>query len=140
MEITKLVEKIEKELDLRSVALDKREAALWQKSSELEALRLSTETRLAEVTEREAEIEAKLEKIAKVEAKLKDEKEVEKEREEAIAARNQAEIALKAIKEKEGDINTSLADLSKRELALSARESTYKDEVKKEFMEKFLAR
>lgn len=140
MEITKLVEKIEKELEARSIALDARDASLWEKSSKLEAQSISLDARLADLTDREEKLEPKLAKIVKVESKLKDEKEVEKERSEAFVAREQAETALKAVKEKEGDVKLALADLTKRELVLAEKERSYREEIKKEFMEKFLAR
>lgn len=140
MEISNLVEKIEKELEARSQALDAREASVSKKEARLTVQSATLSEKEAQIALQTAELEPKLAKIAQVESKLKSEKEVAEGLRKIAVSEEQSRKALKLAEETVNDANVKLADLTRRELALSARESAYREEIKKEFVDKFLGK
>jgi hypothetical protein len=94
--------------------------------------------RESEIVAKERDLVVRQEQMSAWETKKRREEEVQKMFDDANYKLQQAEDKLKVSLEKDSDSKQALDELAKRELALSKRESEYREEVKKEIMNKFL--
>lgn len=138
MEISKLVDKIEKELATRSEQLDARETSLNERAGQLESRAIELEEKEKALVVREESLAPELARIAKIEKKLKDEKAIAKELADTIQAKERAQKLNEEAQAALGETKQVREEVAKRELALSEREKTYKDQVEREIMQKFL--
>lgn len=138
MSFITLAQEAQKELEAEKARLVKKEAKLDEKASAVEAqLALAVEeTKAVELKKKELRVYE--EEVSRKAMAVKRDFDAKTERD--LAAGDRAE-AVRLRKEASEDLDRSkqlLADLSKRELALSEREKTYEKEIKEKMMERML--
>ena len=114
------IAKVKKQLEKKTAELDLREESLNTQAN-------NNEKRSASLNEREVEISQR-------ETKVRRDSEVAAEMQAAGLARLDAEKSLAKAKTLNDDTTQKLEMLTTREVALSEREKTYKETVKKELM------
>ena len=132
--------KAQEELNGELQKLSKKEAELAEKAKLLASHDLELEKRQAELAEKETEYLAKKEELSLWEGKRIREENVQVMFDEANRKEGESQKRLKDAQDAVILADQKLAELSKRELALSEKEKTYKDDVMKEMMQKMLGR
>jgi hypothetical protein len=132
--------KAQEELNGELQKLSKKEAELAEKAKLLASHDLELEKRQAELAEKETEYLAKKEELSLWEGKRIREENVQVMFDEANRKEVESQKRLKDAQDAVILADQKLAELSKRELALSEKEKTYKDDVMKEMMQKMLGR
>lgn len=140
MDVQTLVNQIEAEFQAERDAIAKEKRLVQTRKTELVKKETEIEAKALEIAEVEKGLAPKLEEIARVEGKLMTEKQIQAEKADAIAAKGRAEQFNKEAQGKLDDAKLKLAEVTKRELALSEREKTYKDQIEKELLKQFLNR
>lgn len=138
MSFIKLAQDAQKELDGELLRLKQKDAKLDEKSSVLESKMATAEQKEAELSLKEKELQKREEEVARREMAVRRDSELQADLQAAIEERKTADKALKAAKEHEMDATLKLEDLSRREINLSEREKTYKEEIKKQVASKML--
>jgi hypothetical protein len=134
MSFITLAQEAQKELELERERLAKKEAKIDEKASAVEAqLALAVEdTKKAAVKTKE--LQAYEEEVTRKALSFKSDFDAKAERQAAAGDRTEAEKARKDAKEHLDRSQQMLAELSKRELALSEREKTYKQDIENEVL------
>ena len=132
--------KAQEELNGELQKVSKKEAELAEKAKLLASHDLELEKRQAELAEKETEYLAKKEELSLWEGKRIREENVQVMFDEANRKEVESQKRLKDAQDAVILADQKLAELSKRELALSEKEKTYKDDVMKEMMQKMLGR
>lgn len=132
--------KAQEELNGELQKLAKRETELAEKSKLLASREIELEKKQSELATRDAEYTAKKEELSIWEGKKIREESVQVMFDEANRKEVESEKRLKDAKDAVILADQKLAELSKRELALTEKEKTYKDDVMKEMMQKMLGR
>lgn len=130
--------KAQEELNKERQVLQDFEAKLQEKSSLLATREAGLDTREADIMKKEVEIQNRQEELSAWEVTKRREEEVVSLFDQANSKLVDSDKKLKEASEKHGETVQMLEELAKRELALSEKEKTYKEEVKKEMMDKFL--
>lgn len=122
-----------------------REDEISQNLAEAKELKSKNLAKSKELTAREKALEARIKEVDVREQAVKKIESVDAMRKQAEADRLDAASKLESAKkfnkdaeEKLGDAKTALAEQSKREIALNAEKAKYRDEIKKELIEKTL--
>lgn len=138
--IADFVSKIEDEFTARDQALNDRAKELTEIKDALEVSKSEIETKIKELEARESKIKEDETRIVKFDGDVLTSDQVREGIVKAESLKEEANKTLKLANEKMGDVNVALADLAKREEALSLEKASYKEEIKKEFIDKFLAK
>jgi chromosome segregation ATPase len=139
MQISELVQKIEGEMSAEwdkifneKEALKKKKADLTKKEAELEVKKLDLDKISKDIQPQLDEIALVKQKLISQDKLAEEKREIYQARSDAERFRRDAENSLNAAKQK-------LEEQTKRELALSKRESEYKEQIEKEVVKKFLS-
>jgi uncharacterized protein (DUF3084 family) len=130
-----LAKKLDKDVADRAKELDLREQKLEQKASLLAAREQTAVDRDVELDRKDKDIQQRLEQLSYKELTFKRHSDVESEAVAADKKLSTAESLMKKMVEKEAEVNLKLQELALRELALSKKEKTYKDDIKKQMIE-----
>lgn len=137
-DIMDLAKQIDSEISAREVSLDQKEASLQEEknllASEKTQLEMDRDSFLKEKADFKrisSEVEQKFAKIRS------DEKLSQDLQTQAIQSKEMEEV-LKSTKEERGLTEHNLRQIEKREIAVTEREKNYKEEISKEFANKFL--
>lgn len=140
MEVKTLVEKIEAEIQAEKNAVAKEKKAVQTRKNELAKKEAEIDAKAVEIAETEKNLAPKMEEIARIEGKLLREEQIAKEKQEAIALADQGKKDLAKATDTLNLANVKLAELAKREAALSEEKKTYEARIKQELIESFLKR
>ena len=134
MSFITLAQEAQKELELERERLAKKEAKIDEKASAVDAqLALAVEdTKKAAIKTKE--LQAYEEEVTRKALSFKSNFDAKAERQAAAGDRTEAEKARKDAKEHLDRSQQMLAELSKREVALSEREKTYKQDIENEVL------
>lgn len=130
IEVDKVVEKERDDLRSRQEKLDKKASLLATKENDLEELRVSLEARSRQQDRREEELSRK-------EGLVRADEEVREERVRVSKEVERAQDLRKEAADFKSEAEQKLAEVAKRELALSEREKTYEQEVELKIMRRF---
>ena len=137
-EVSELVKQIENELSARDASLETREVEVTEREARLASdraeLELTKETLLKEKADFDRLKEEVDAKLAKVRSDLKLTEDLQTQANQA----KHLEQVLKETKEERGLIEYNLEQVKKRKIAVTEREKNYKEEISKEFANKFL--
>lgn len=134
MSFIKLAQEAQHELEAEKTRLAKKEAKIDEKSSAVEAqLALAVEDTKA-VEAKKRELQAYEEEVSRKAMSFKSDFDARTERQAAAGDRAEAEKARKDAKEYLDRSKQMLEELAKRELALSEREKTYKQDIENEVL------
>ena len=140
MSFITLAAQAQKELDGETLRLKQKEDALNVRSASLSSGESDLEKRLGAVTVSEQDIQNRLEEVVRRELTIRRDGEAKRDldtaqvvQKEAIAERKEATLL-------RDEARMDREDLEKRELALSAREKTYKQDLELEVMRNFTFR
>lgn len=130
--------KAQGELNIELQKVADKEAVLAEQASLQAAAIIDIEKRQSAVAEAERMIDAKREELSIWDGKKVRSEEVEAMHGEAMRKDAEATKKLKEATDALIESRQNLEELTKRELALSEKEKTYREEVKKEIMDGFL--
>lgn len=130
--------KAQEELNIELQRLAEREVKLAEQASLQAAATIEIDKRQSAVAEAERAMDLKREELSMWEGKKIREEQVEAMHGEAMRKEAEATKKLKDANDALIETRQNLEELTKRELALSEREKTYREEVKKEIMDGFL--
>lgn len=116
-------------LDTKAADLEKVASEQAQKATDLLAREISLNDKEKQLNDRESA-------VVMYEKTKKREEDVEAQYSEAMKAQTIAQELLKKSKEYDADASQKIAELEKRELALSEREKSYRETLQKEFAQK----
>jgi len=137
-EVSELVKQIENELSARDASLETREVEVTEREARLASdraeLELTKETLLKEKADFDRLKEEVDAKLAKVRSDLKLTEDLQTQANQA----KHLEQVLKETKEERGLSEYNLEQVKKREIAVTEREKNYKEEISKEFANRFL--
>lgn len=126
------------ELDAEKKAIETEKEKLAKKASLLAGRETKIEDGEKELVLKAKELQLREEKISMREGIIGREDKAEQDLKKAEDAHRQSELNLKKVVELNNDTTLKLQELSKRELALSEREKTYREEVKAQIASKML--
>ncbi len=138
MTIQELVNQIEAGLKADGEELAKELAEAKELKSKNLAKSKELTKREKDLEDRIKELGAREEAVKKLESADAMRKQAEKENFEAAGKAEAAKKFLKEAEEKLGDAKTALEQQAKREIALNAEKAKYRDQIKKEVIEKAL--
>ena len=138
MNFLTLAEQAQRELEGELLRLEQKEADLNTKSSAVEAQLALADQRTAEAASKAKELQAREEEVTRREINMRKDTDLKADLQQAMAERKIAADALIEAKEARDAAKMSLLDLTKRELALSEREKTYREEIKQQIASKML--
>lgn len=131
--VADFVASIDSELNARESGLDNRESELDLLQNSIAKQREELETDIESFSKEKADFEASSEEVLSKLSKIRSDEKLTRD------LRDQASYA-KILEKKDKDVTEKLAlveikleEVAKRELALSQKESNYKEEIKKEF-------
>lgn len=127
--------------------LNKKMQEVADKMSELLIKEKEVEARSEEVSKGEGELQAKKDElkvreelVSTREQKMKSQEDIDNELSKTEMLRQQVADDMKKMLEMKGDMDTKERDLEQREIALSKRAEEYREEVKKEVVDKFFSK
>jgi len=135
MQFLSLAKKLDAELVQQGDLLADRSTNLDKKASELARLEASLEEKRKEVESFERQMNIRNEEVTRKEINVRRDEEV---REDLVKASGERDIATrerKTSQEALDEAKQALAEVAKRELALSVREKTYKTEIRNKIAE-----
>lgn len=138
MSILDIASQMQADLDAQKTTIQEKEREVEAYKSELNALKKELEAKRKDLAKQEKEINAVK---RDVELKLENIRRNDEITKSLLEIENGKDFAKKLVKEaneKNNDANQKLAEVAKRELALTKREAEYKDSIKKEIVEGFL--
>lgn len=130
--------KAQEELNIELQKITEREGVLVEKSKDLSIRASGLDKKEVELSAKEQELNALREELSSWNSKKLREEDVQVMFDEANRKESES---VKKLKESQDNLiltEQKLADLMKRELALSEKEKSYRDEVKQEVMNRFL--
>jgi len=130
--------KAQEELNIELQRLAEREVKLAEQASLQAAATIEIDKRQSAVAEAERAMDLKREELSMWEGKKVREEQVEAMHGEAMRKETEATKKLKDANDALIETRQNLEELTKRELALSEKEKSYREEVKKEIMDGFL--
>lgn len=138
MTFIQLAEQAQRELEGESLRLSQKEAALGVKASAVEAQLALADEKISNAIKKEQELQAREEEVSRREINMRRDTALKADLQAAVKERQDAAADLRAAQQARDDTKMSLQDLTKRELALSEREKTYREEIKKQIASKML--
>lgn len=126
------------ELDAQKKALEAEKDKLAKKASLLASREAKIEDEEKSLVLKVKELQLREEKVSMREGIIGREDKAQQDLKKAEDAQRESEINLKKVTELNNDTTLKLQELSKRELALSEREKTYRDEIKAQIASKML--
>lgn len=133
-----LAEKAQKELEAELAKLKQKESELETKASLLADQKNLLDETQTKLNDYKRELELRNELVTQKELRVRRDEDVQNDVATSEGYYQKADSALKKAEELNLDTNMKLEDLSKRELALSEKIKSYKEEVKQEITKKFL--
>lgn len=130
--------KAQEELNAQLRAISEKELRLAEKASILASREVDLDSRRSGLAEAEKAMDEKKAQLSFWESQKIREEEVSRLHGEALGKEVASQKRLVEADEKLAETRYNLADLAKRELALSEKEKTYREEIKKEMMNTFL--
>ena len=138
MNFIQLAEQAQRELEGQTLRIEQKEADLNTKASAVEAQLALADQRTAESSSKAKELQIREEEVTRREINMRKDTDLKADLQQAMAERKAATEALREAKEARDEARMSLQDLTKRELALSEREKTYREEIKQQIASKML--
>jgi len=140
MSFIQLAQQAQKELDGETQRLKQKEDALNTKSASIAARESTVEAKENELSTKERELQLREEEVTRREINSRRDTDVQADLLLAQKERQDAANSLKKAQEYRDDARMKLEDLERREVALSEREKTYKQEIELEVMRNFTFR
>jgi len=140
MDFIALATKAQKELDGEIARLKTYEDQLNIKASALASKTEQVEKREGELNAKEKQLQAREEGVSMRELTVRRDTDVQKDLDTAISLNREAVEERRKAQEYRDDAKMKLEDLERREVALSEREKTYKQEIELEVMRNFTFR
>lgn len=137
-EVSDLVKQIEAEFSAREAQLSQRESELQEKENKLAAEFSTFETKQNELNREKADFDRLKEEVDAKIAKVRNDQKLSEDLRVQAQQTKDIEKMLKEIKEERGLTEYNLEQVAKRELAVTEREKNYKEEISKEFANRFL--
>lgn len=137
-EVSDLVKQIEAEFSAREAQLSQRESELQEKENKLAAEFSTFETKQNELNREKADFDRLKEEVDAKIAKVRNDQKLSEDLRAQAQQTKDIEKMLKEIKEERGLTEYNLEQVAKRELAVTEREKNYKEEISKEFANRFL--
>lgn len=131
--IADFVKSIEDELNARELSLDIREQELDAVRDSIGKQKEDLDMALAAFSQEKAEFEATSQEVNAKFAKIRQDVELSEALKAQAHERKQLDALAKKAEEDRKLSEINLAEIQKREIALSVREKNYKEEIKKEF-------
>lgn len=128
----------QEELNREKNVLSEKEKQLQEKASLLAGREADLDKKQSEIVLQNQELLEKIDKLTTWESKKLKEEEVQKIADESSYKLKLANDKLKLAEEKLNEAKMILEEQAKRELALSEMQKTYREDIKKEVMDKFL--
>jgi hypothetical protein len=133
-----LAQQAQRELDGETERLAQKEADLNTRSSAVAGQLDLADKRHGELNAKEKQLQAREEEVSRRELTVRRDLEVQQDYTAAVGERTEAATALKKAEAEKDEAKMMLLDLSSRELALSEREKTYREDIKKQIASKML--
>lgn len=140
MDFIALATKAQKELDGEIARLKTYEDQLNIKSSTLASQVEQVEKKEGELNAKEKQLQSREEGVSMRELTVRRDTDVQKDLDTAISLNREAVEERRKAQEYRDDAKMKLEDLERREIALSEREKTYKQEIELEVMRNFTFR
>lgn len=140
MDFIALATKAQKELDGEIARLKTYEDQLNIKASALASKTEQVEKKEGELNAKEKQLQAREEGVSMRELTVRRDTDVQKDLDTAISLNREAVEERRKAQEYRDDAKMKLEDLERREVALSEREKTYKQEIELEVMRNFTFR
>jgi len=140
MNFIQLAQETQKELDGEKARLAQKEIELNTRATTLQTQIAANDKRTGELNAKAQELQAREEEVSRREIAQRRDSEVQKDLDTSIALNAKAVDERKKAQEYRDDARLKLEDLAKREIALSEREKTYKQEIELEVMRNFTFR
>ncbi len=133
-----LAQQAQKELDGEVARLSQKEADLNLRASAVAGQLALADKRHGELNARATELQAREEEVSRRELTVRRDSEVKQDYTAAIDERLKSSTMLKKAQDEKDEAKMMLDDLSTRELALSEKMKTYREEIKQEITTKML--
>lgn len=133
-----LAQQAQRELDGETTRLTQKEADLNTRSSAVAGQLALADKRHGELNAKEKQLQAREEEVSRRELTVRRDTEVKRDYTAAIDERQKATEMLKKAQDEKDEAKMMLNDLSTRELALSEKMKTYREEIKQEITTKML--
>ncbi len=137
-EVSDLVKQIESEFSAREAQLQQKENDLQEKENRLAAEFSAFETTKSELDKEKADFDRLKSEVDAKMAKIRNDQKLSEDLRVQAQQAKDTEKMLKEIKEERGLTEYNLEQVAKRELAVTEREKNYKEEISKEFANRFL--
>lgn len=138
MDFLQLAQQAQKELDGEKNRVAQKEAKLDAKASQLADQEAALLKFQGELKIKEKELQNREDVLVTKETIVRRDAQAQSDFDQATALRESAANALKKAEEIKAETNLALEELAKREQALSDREATYQEEIKKKIAAKML--
>lgn len=140
MDFISLASQAQKELDGEHSRLRNLEIQLGEKASVLAARVILADKREGELNAKEKQLQVREEEVVRREINARRDSDVQKDLQTAQQLHKEATEERKKAEEYRGEAKMKLEDLERREINLSEREKTYKQEIELEVMRNFTFR
>ena len=134
MDFKDLALQAQAELDGAKAQLVKKEQKLEEKMAVVARKEDLADSKIIELSAKEIELKEREDKVTLMEIHARRDADVQEDRRLSEEARRESELNLKKAKELNDDATQKLAELTKREVALSEAKKTYKKEVELDVM------
>lgn len=134
MDFKELALQAQAELDGAKAQLVKKEQKLDEKMAVVARKEDLADSKFTELSAKEIELKEREDKVTLMEIHARRDADVQEDRRLSEEARRESELNLKKAKELNDDATQKLAELTKREVALSEAKKTYKKEVELDVM------
>ncbi len=131
--VADFVQSIDSELNAREQALSNREDELNELQNSIASQKLELETSITSFSQEKADFEVNSQEVNAKIAKIRSDVKLSEDLRSQAIERKDIDKKIKEVTEKLALVEIKLEEVTKRELALSKRESEYKEEIKKEF-------
>lgn len=138
MSFIQFANQAQKELDAEYGRIKQKDDELSTRASAIAQQLATIDEKMTELNTRSSELQAREELVSARELRVRTDIEVTKDLEQSITERKRVEEMLAEISRKNDDTKMMLLDLSKRELALSEKMKSYREEIKQEITTKML--
>lgn len=138
MNFTQLAQEVQKELDGEKLRLSQKEEQINNRATAVQAQIALCDKRVGELNARERLLQDREEEVSRRELTVRRDGAASADLQQAVLEREQANKALKAAAAQKDEARMLTEDLGKREIALSEKEKTYREEVKKQIASKML--